>query len=274
MTYEQPGGSPLNYFPCRYDRSRLLFRGPRRDVSGDFVAFLGGTETYGKFLPAPFPALVEAGLGLPAANLGCLQAGPDAYLHDPATLDLCRRARVTVVQVMGALNLSNRMYSVHPRRNDRFLRASPMLMGLYPEVDFTEFAFTRHLTQTLADLDPDRFEQVVAELRAAWSARMATLMGQLGGPIVLLWIGTAGLPQTAAPDLSVEAPLVNSSMLTALRPHAAAIVTVPASDHAQPEGIATAPFAAMEERAARALPGPVTHANVAAALLPVLRGLL
>lgn len=274
MTFEQAGDSPLHYFPCRYDRSRLLFRGPRRDMSGDHIAFLGGTETYGKFLREPFPALVEAALGLPSVNLGCVQAGPDAYLNDPAILDLTRRAAVTVVQVTGALNLSNRLYAVHPRRNDRFLRASPALQGLYPEVDFTEFAFTRHLTRSLADVSADRFEQVVAELRTAWVARMVTLLDRLSPPVVLLWLGLHPPPRESVVDPMADPPLIHAGMLATLRPRVAAYLEVVASDHARAEGVRGMAFPPLEAQAAQGLPGPAVHAEVAAALTPVIKGLL
>ena len=60
-------------------------------------------------------------------NLGCLNAGPDVYLNDPEILRIASKADVTVLQVVGAANLTNRFYTVHPRRNDRFLHASPWL---------------------------------------------------------------------------------------------------------------------------------------------------
>ncbi len=274
MTYEQAGEGPLHYFPCRYDRSRLLFRGPRRDVAGDHVAFLGGTETYGKFLRDPFPALVEVAVGVPSLNLGCVQAGPDAYLNDPATLEMTRQAAVTVVQVTGALNLSNRLYAVHPRRNDRFLRASPALQSLYPEVDFTEFAFTRHLTRSLADVSPDRFGQVVAELRTAWVARMITLLDRLSPPVVLLWLGLHPPPQAPVADPMADPPLIDAGMLVPLQRRVAAYVEVVASDHARAEGVRGMAFPPLEAQAAKGLPGPAVHAEVAAALSPVIRGLL
>ena len=57
MTYENLGQSALDYFPCRYGKSKLLFRGPRKRMAGEFLAMIGGTETYGKFIEKPFPAL-------------------------------------------------------------------------------------------------------------------------------------------------------------------------------------------------------------------------
>ena len=75
MSYEKMGDGDLDYEPCRYGTSRLLFRGPRKELEGDFVAFLGGTETYGKFIPAPYPQLVEDVLGQTCVNLGFVNAG-------------------------------------------------------------------------------------------------------------------------------------------------------------------------------------------------------
>ena len=59
MAYEYAGEAALDYFPCRYGQSKLLFRGPRRRLEGAYVAAIGGTETYGKFVPDPYPALAR-----------------------------------------------------------------------------------------------------------------------------------------------------------------------------------------------------------------------
>ena len=70
MAYAYPGDGALDYFPCRYGMSKLLFRGPHRELDGPFCAVLGGTETYGKFVADPYPALVEQMTGLRMVNLG------------------------------------------------------------------------------------------------------------------------------------------------------------------------------------------------------------
>ena len=154
MNYANLDQESLDYFPCRYGASKQLFRGPRRRLEGDFVAFLGGTETYGKFMETPYPAMIEHETGVRSVNLGCVNAGIDAYFSDKSLLDICSKARATVIQVMGAQNMSNRFYAVHPRRNDRFLKASGLLEKIYPEVDFTDFSFTRHLLATQKDISP------------------------------------------------------------------------------------------------------------------------
>jgi hypothetical protein len=83
-----------------------------------------------------------------------------------------------VLQIPGAQNLSNRLYTVHPRRNDRFLRASGILRTIYRDVDFTEFHFTRHMLDHLRCLSEDRFDIVRNELRVAWMARMQRVLSR------------------------------------------------------------------------------------------------
>ncbi|WP_371685564.1 DUF6473 family protein [Tropicimonas sp. IMCC6043] len=188
MAFEHPGEGALDYLPCRYGSSRILFRGPRKALSDPYIAFLGGTETYGRFIVRPFPDVVGDALGVTGVNLGCVNGGIDVYLKDETLLGISGRAQVTVLQVMGAHNLSNRFYSVHPRRNDRFVGASPVMQALFREVDFTEFAFTRHLMSSLRSICPERFEHVVTELQTAWVARMRTLLQAIDGPKLLLWL--------------------------------------------------------------------------------------
>lgn len=227
MTNAFSGGPSSDCTSCRYGSSRLLFRGPAQDLSNNYIAVLGGTETYGKFVRRPFPRLIRLPSPMQIVNLGCMNASPDAFVNDSGVLEIAREARAVVVQIMGAQNLSNRLYMVHPRQNDRFVAARPALCALYPEVDFTEFNFTRHMLTTLREVSESRFEQVVDELRAAWVPRMKTLMSHLPSDVVLLWIAEQApkpRPTSASPD---AAPLlIDAEMIAAIRPLASDWVEV------------------------------------------------
>lgn len=275
MAYDYPGAGAPDYFPCRYGTSKLLFRGPRRTLDPSYIAILGGTATYGKFVSHPYPALVEAATGLQIVNLGCVNAGPDVYLNDASVLGLAAKAKVSVVQIMGAPNLTNRFYTVHPRRNDRFLTARPPLKAMFREVDFTEFTFTRHMLQTLQATAPDRFEVVAEELRSAWVARMRDLLSALSGRVLLLWIADRlPAPRTAAPDLTDDPVLVDSDMIAAVRSMARDFITVVSSPEALARGVQGMAYGPMEGPAARLVPGPAVHGEVAAALGPRLLQML
>ncbi|QIE47627.1 hypothetical protein G5B38_16480 [Pseudohalocynthiibacter aestuariivivens] len=271
MAYEKLGDVPLNYMPCRYGASKLRFRGPRRRLSGRYAAFLGGTETYGKFIAHPFPALVEARTGVKCVNLGWSNAGIDVFLHDPDILAAAARAQVTVLQVLPAQNMSNRFYSVHPRRNDRFVEASPVLRSVYREVDFTEFHFTRHMLHRLRAVSEERFALVREELQTAWVARMKLLLHHLGSPVVLLWLSSHGPGEVAdQPSVSSDPAFVTAGMLEALRPQVLQIIDATARPEALACGTDRMVFSQFEVAAASELLGPAAHEDAAEALVPVI----
>ncbi len=275
MAYEYPGESALDYVPCRYGSSKLLFRGPKRKLNMPYVAVIGATETYGKFVEMPYPALTESTLDMPVVNLGTVNAGVDVFTHDRTVIDMCSRAEVTVVQAMGAQNMSNRFYAVHPRRNDRFLRASNLLKTIYREVDFTEFNFTRHLLSALRAISEEKFAMVEQELRESWVGRMKTLASEIDSRLVLLWLADH------APDTPVTDPthgrdplFVDREMMIAVKPFFEHIVEVVVSPEDVMDGFPGLVFNEFEEPAARGSLGTVAHAQAASALDTVLRGLL
>lgn len=285
MAYAYPGAGALDYFPCRYGTSRLLFRGPRRMLDRPYVAVLGGTETYGKYVPRPYPTLIEAETGLRMVNLGCVNAGLDVYLNEEAITQIAAQAEVVVVQLVGAQNLTNRFYTVHPRRNDRFLAASPLLKSMFRDVEFTEFHFTRHMLMTLQAVSADRFEAVAEELQAAWLLRMKQLLARLPTKVVLLWMSgqrpptRSGLirPDGAKPGATqslIDPPLVNAHMISAIRPMAAAYVEAISSPAARARGVEGMSFNPLDAPAAAGLPGPAVHEEVALTLAPIIDGLM
>jgi hypothetical protein len=275
MAFVHAGDGALDYFPCHYGSSKLTFRGPRRDLSGEYLAMLGGTETYGRFVIAPFPALVEEHLGVPVANLACQNAGPDVYLADRATLDVAAEAHLAVVQLGGAQNMTNRYYTVHPRRNDRFIAATPLLRSIYRDVDFTEIHFTRHLMLVLAAKGAERFAPIAAELKGLWVQRMKAVLQRLPQRRVLLWTADHLPPEPGQGDGLDRPPfLIDSQMIAALLPHASAYVEHVSSAAALAEGVQSMRFSPTEEAVAQGLPGGAVHQEAAQALIPVVDRLL
>lgn len=267
MTFENLGLPALDYFPCRYGASKMLFRGPKRRLDKPYVAFLGGTETYGKFIGKPFANLVEEQVGRVCVNLGAINAGVDVYLNDPSLLEIAAGARACVVQVMGAQNMSNRFYAVHPRRNDRFLQASELMRTVFRDVDFTRFNFTRHLLRDLRNQSEERFEMVRFELKQAWLARMDQLLAKIPGPVVLVWFADHAIGSHVDDGSLGHDPLfVDREMIEALRPKVGAVVEVAASQAALAEGTFGMVYTPMEAPAAAELMGPLAHEEAAQAV--------
>jgi len=275
MSYDVLGAGALNYAPCKYGNSRMLFRGPERRLDAPYIAFLGGTETYGKFIKTPFPALVESSLGINCINFGIPNAGIDVLVNEGFLIDTALGAQISVVQVVGTQNLSNRFYTVHPRRNDRFICASPILSSIYPEVDFSEFHFTRHMLNILYGVSPERFAVVRHELQEAWIARMKLLLRRIRGKAVVLWL--ADRPPPDAADLQMNPanhsdPLfVTRQMLEKLEAHAKDHVEVVVSQKALAAGTQGMIFSDMEAPAAQKLLGPQAHGETAQVLTAMLR---
>ena len=275
MKHEFVDSDGLSYAPCRYGMSRIFFRGPRRRLDQPYVAFLGGTETYGKFIDQPFPALVEEKLKKTCVNFGCVNAGVDTFVNDPTIMAACHDAEVTVVQVMGANYLSNRFYSVHPRRNDRFLRASTVMEAIFNDVDFSNFTFTRHMLNCLYEKSPERFDIVVQELREGWVARMKTMLGHIGPRAVLLWFSKDRLddePWNKRPHPMMSDPLfINVSMIDELRPMVMDVIDATPTDIAKAQGTKGMFFSAMQAKTASELLGVACHKEACDHVLPILR---
>lgn len=264
MTYDILGPGALDYLPCRYGTSKLTFRGPRRVLEGPYVAFLGGIVTFGKFIEQPFPLRVEHLTGVTSVNFGQVNSGLDVFSKDASILAAAAQAKVTVMEATGVANMSNRFYTVHPRRNDRFLHAMPDLRRLYYDVDFTQFSFTHHMLGHLKQKDAARFAEVERVLQRTWVRRMRRLLPQLSKEVILLRVQRAG-----------DSPVgVVDGMIDSLGSLLSAVVDVPdtqLSEGGTPVGMA---FNLLEEEAAKAVPQPHVHVAIAQALRPVLDRLM
>ncbi|NNE54175.1 MAG: hypothetical protein HKN30_17440 [Sulfitobacter sp.] len=269
MKYDLLGPEALDYLPCRYGTSKLLFRGPRRCLDDPFVAFLGGTETYGKFIDVPFPARLEKEIGMTCVNFGQVNAGIDAFAHDPFVMGAAAKADVTVVQIVGAQNMTNRFYAVHPRRNDRFITTSALLRTIYREVDFADFHYTKHMLNKLLQVSPDRFETVRQELQQAWLARMRLLLKQVRGKSVLFWFADHA-PQSernvSTDEIGNDPLFISREMMDDMSSYATSVVECVPSAEALSEGTDDMFFSEMEKPAAEEVLGPLAHAEAAEAL--------
>ena len=264
MSFESLSISSVDYQPCRYGKSKVDFRGPKCDLSKPYVAFLGGTHTYGKFVDMPFVSQIGARLDLGCANFGIANAGVDVMVSDPLLRYAAANAEATVIEVVSPRNMSNRFYSVHPTRNVRFVKPSKLLQAIYREIDFSEFHFTKHMLSALHKTSDARFETVVEELKQAWVARMTLLLKQIPGPVVLLWLSDRA-PEAPTADLGLDPWFVDPQMLDAVRPMVAGVVEV-----ATPRSPASQELVDLDPTATEGVLGPEVHVQAAGALLPVL----
>jgi len=263
MSYELKSADALVSELCSYGESRLRVRGPVREPRDPYISFLGGTEVFGRFVERPFPQGVEGQVGLACINLGSVNAGIDAFLHDDSLMEIAAGSQLTILQVMGAQNLTNSFYKVHPRRNDRFLRPYDALVHLFPEVDFTDYHFNKHLLTSLRTVSEDRFERVCADLQDTWVTRMGRLIAALEGRVVLLWLR---YDMGAADTLGPSPSLVEPSMVDVLRPSVADVIELDVTTAGQSQDIPGMIFGPMDMPAARLMLGPREHDRIADAV--------
>lgn len=266
MSFQSTGPDGLDYYPCRYGKSKLIFRGPRRRLEGDYVVYLGGIETFGKFIPLPFPAELEIRTGVKSVNLGCPNIGVDSYLREPTLIAFARRARLAVIEIVGAQNVSNAFYAVHPRRNDRFIRASGALKDLFPDVDFTEFSFTRHLLHSLKLRDPTKFDEIVGELKRAWTRRMTELVTQFERPVVLLWFHT----ETPEATWAGEPLFIEQGMVEDL-PNVRDIVRIEPQAEERQAGLLEMMYSSLDHAVAAQMMGPVVQRRATDRLADIIK---
>ena len=214
----------FDYKVYRFGETRQIFRGPQPDLRGRYICFIGGSNTFGRYTDAPYCDLVGRESGQTVLNLGTDGAGPGFFLTDPEVLRAAMDAELTVVQAMCATATSNRMFSVRPRRNLRLHAVSDLLAGIYPEVDFESFSFTRPMLRYLHGVDPNRFKLVSNEMKNAWIGRMQTLLSTLGSKTVLFYLSERDPDHLEPPDGGVTAmkypQFVDRAMLDAVKPAA------------------------------------------------------
>ena len=272
MAFEYLGANALDYEFCGYGSSNRQFRGPELRTDKTYYAAIGGSETFGKFVESPFPKVLQDLSGVPVANLGQMYCGIDYPIGESAVLDICNGADATIIQLTCVQNMTNQYYSVHPRRNDRFLEASALLRSIYPDIDFTVIHFTGHLMHALYSRCPRRFNEIVSDLREEWVFRVHAQLERITNRVVLLWMASDQVGENPNFELMSNQPMfVQSEMLDALAAANCEFVKVIATQEEIAAGIDRMVFNAAEEPAAEQMLGPIVHQEVAKRLAGILK---
>ncbi len=270
MLHNRIGRGGLDYCLFQLPNSKLSFRGPAPDFGGRYVAVLGSCETFGKFVPTPYPALLSQSLETQCVNFSAHNAGPDFFLGDAALVHHCNQAVLNIVSVTGALNMSNRFFQVHPRHNDRYVGHSKPLTTLFRNLDSGDIHFTKHLMRELLAQDPFKFTIVVEELKQAWVARMVSLLKNIEGPKILLWVSDHVPHDVAIPGDDpglTRAPLfVDQVMMDKISPYADQVAECVFNRHSMKKSRREMVYTEDETDAAAVLPGPQIHQKIAVAL--------
>ena len=192
---------PVDFILCQYGNSKNLFRGPKKSCKHSYGVCLGGADTFGGKVPGPFSAILEREMGMPVFNLGAQHSGAGFYTEDDAILEIVENAQVIFIEAPIVVNQSNPFYRVHPRRNDRFVTALGPLYDLFPEADFVECHFTKHLITKLISIDSVRADIVFRALQDEWGRNLTIMRARWCAKTVVHWYKTlqASQPQFEFP---------------------------------------------------------------------------
>lgn len=153
-----------------------LFRGPVPDLDAPFIAFIGGAQTFGRFVPETFADLLGQRLAMPVLNLSIGGAGPRFGLLPPIRRILAR-ARLVVVQFYSGRSTSNSLID-----NSKSGRNSGIERATGKERP-TEAVFA----EVFKTGDQAYIAKIVREMREDYIAAMNEFARVIGVPAVALW---------------------------------------------------------------------------------------
>ena len=197
MSYVAMDARPVDLILCQYGNSKNLFRGPKKSCKHSDGVCLEGADTFGSKVPDPFRAMLEREMGMPVLNLGAQHSGAGFYTEDDAIHEIIENAQVVFVEAPSVVNQSNPFYRVHPRRNNRFMTALGPLYDLFPEADFVECHFTKHLITKLITIDAARADIVFRTLQDEWVRNITIMRARWRAKTVVHWYKK---PQASQPE--------------------------------------------------------------------------
>ncbi len=263
----------IDYCTYRFGRSRQRFRGPQPDLAKPYISFIGGSETFGKFVESPFPQRIETALDFTCANWGTPGAGPSFFLKDPVILEGCSNSKLCVVSVMGAVAMSNRLYSVFKRRNSRVRSTSASLRAMFPNLDLGEYRFAHNMLRQMFYDNPANFKVLEIELREAWVARMRELLDEIETTRILFWISERTPEERMLSNdretFVTHPAFVDRQMLEAVAPMADLVV-----EYVPQKGTETIANYPEKDRPAIPVPGQMMHSQAADILSGPIRDVL
>lgn len=175
MSYQKRDAHIIDYKIYHFNGCQL--RGPKIDPDKPYIVCLGAAQTFGRFCPEPFPALLSARLGIQVFNLGLSGAIPAQFL-DHGFLKTINNSKLAVIQVLSARCGSNSRYT-HVRNqlgiiHDDYRVVPPVLFWQYAEKKFGN----------------RKLKKLVNETRQDHLYHMLTLIQSMKVPGILFYIST------------------------------------------------------------------------------------
>ena len=214
--YQKHDDELVDFQLWKMDGLTHLFRGPKpvNLNRGEFFICMGAAQTFGRFVPKPFPALVAEKLNLQVLNAGHAGAGPLFFLQQKKILEIANSAKFAIVQVMSGRSESNTLFT----SKNGTAKLTRKIDGKTNQAEIIYDDF-------LAGASYGEIEKLVAETRLLYTQHFIELLQKIRVPKILFWFSERkpeyNQSYENARKLFGKFPhLVNSEMVEKIRPFA------------------------------------------------------
>lgn len=195
----------------------LAVRGPRPQniKPKTYCVSLGAADTFGRFVPQPYPQLLAKALDLSSLNLGFAGVGPSFYnqARNQTLIQLVNNAQFATISIFSGRSQSNSKFTTAWRSQEQYCLENGQTMP-------ADYAYQ----QLLEDSDRATIAALVEETRSRYLKEFIQLLEKITVPKVLLWFARRSPDYTLTYDSILNLfggfpHLINRDMVNALKPY-------------------------------------------------------
>lgn len=166
-----------------YDFQGLELRGPKLDNS-KYIAYIGASQTFGRFCLEPYPNLLGQKLDLGTLNLGVGGKGPAYFLNNPTILEAINKAELVILQVLSGRSTGNSVFE----STDGGMHGIRLIDGQKMRSDrfYSELINGRDKR----GLSQEFMKNLVKETRENYIKLNVELLEAIKPPTIFLWLST------------------------------------------------------------------------------------
>lgn len=166
-----------------YNFQGLELRGPELK-SNKYIAYIGASQTFGRYCTTPYSHILEKKLDLETLNFGIGGKGPNFFLQNQKIMEAVNKAELVIIQVLSGRSIGNSVFQsldggMHGIRliDGKKMRSDSIFSELISGKD--ERGLSKEF---MADL--------VKEIRNNYVDEMIKLLKAIQPPKVLFWFST------------------------------------------------------------------------------------
>ena len=167
-----------------YDFQGLKLRGSKKLDNTKYIAYIGASQTFGRFCQEPYPNLLGKKLNMGTLNFGIGGIGPTFFLSNQTILEAVNKAELVVIQVLSGRSISNSVFE----SRDGGMLGIRLIDGKKMRSDAV---FSQLVSgKDKRGLSKEFMENLVKETRENYVSTTIDLLKAIKPPKILLWLST------------------------------------------------------------------------------------